>query len=136
MAEDLGIVFGQCVLEMYKKRMEEGAEGFGTADGIIDEAKGWAGVSIEGRANCFVEICEDIKRLELVEDMLTIDLVQFLEGLAQGMKATVQVKVEWGKDPHHAYETAFRALGEALKRCLEKNTWREGTIAGVKETLE
>lgn len=137
MAEDLGIVLGQAILEMYKCRMDEtGVNGFGSADGVIDEAKAWAAVSIEGRANSFIEICEDIEKKELVEDMLTTDLLQFLEGFAQGLKGTVQVKIEWGKDPHHAYEAAYRALGEALKKCLEKNEWRKGTIAGVKDTLE
>jgi len=135
-SEDLGIVLGQAFLEIYKCRMKDGANGFGTADGLIDESKAWAGVSIEGRANSFICICGDVKRFELVEDMLTTDVRQFIEGLAQGMKATVQVRIESGNDPHHAYEAAFRAIGEALKLALSKNEWRKGSIAGVKETLE
>lgn len=136
-SEDLGIVLGKALLKMYKKRSEkEGASGFGYSRGIIDESTAWAAVSIEGRANSFIKVCPEIERLERVEDMLTADMYSFIEGLAQGMKATVQIEIKWGRDPHHAWEAAFRALGEALKNTLAKNEWRKGVIAGVKETLE
>lgn len=136
-AEDLGIVLGTAVLEMYKKRMQEsGANGFGCSYGVIDESRAFAAVSIEGRSNSFIEICETVRKMERVEDMLTYDLRAFLEGLAQGMKATLQVKIERGEDPHHAWEAAFRAVGEALKIALQKNEWRKGTIVGVKGTLD
>ncbi|MFH1424911.1 MAG: hypothetical protein ABIG20_04565 [archaeon] len=136
MSEDLGIVLGRALLKMYEQKAKEGVNGFGAAYGVIDEARAFAAVSIEGRANSFVEMCPEIERLELVEDMLCWDLVAFLEGLAQGMKATVQVNIERGRDPHHSWEATYRALGEALKIALQKNEWRKGTIAGVKGTLE
>ncbi len=136
LAEDLGIVLGTAIAQMYEKRIKEGANGFGCGFGAIDESAARAMVSIEGRANSFIDVCENVDKMEQVEDMLTYDMRAFIEGFAQGLKGTVQIKIETGTDPHHAWEATFRALGEALKKCFEKNAWRAGAIAGVKGTLD
>jgi len=37
-----------------------------------------------------------------------------------------------GTDPHHIWESVFRALGEAIRMCFEINEYRKGTTPGVK----
>ena len=135
-AEDVGIVLGKALLQMYEERMEEGVNGFGESYAVIDEAMAFAAISIEGRANSFIELnCNGVKK-EQVEDMLSEDLESFIGGIAQGMKATIRVNFERGGNAHESWEAGFRALGEALRKCFEKNEMRKGLIAGVKGTLE
>ncbi|MBU0662822.1 MAG: hypothetical protein ABH854_02235 [Candidatus Diapherotrites archaeon] len=135
-AEDSGITFGRAFAELATRKRAVGINGCGSATGIIDEAMSVAAVSIEGRANCFVERNCAGARLERVEDMASADLAAFLEGFAQGAKATVRVNIERGEDPHHAWESAFRALGEAIALVLGPNEFRKGSIAGIKGTVE
>lgn len=135
-AEDSGIVLGEAFLKAIEEKIAEGIECFGFSYATLDDASALAIVSIEGRANAFIERKASGAKLERVEDMLSADLVAFLNGFAQGLKGTVRVNIETGQDPHEAWEAAFRALGEALRRCFQRNEWRKGTIAGVKGTLE
>lgn len=130
-AEDTGIVIGRAVLELYKSKIVEGVEGFGFARGIIDEAFADATISIEGRTNYYV----DGPSFENVDGMSGYDLVAFLEGFCQGCKCTLRLNYS-GKDPHHTWEAAFRAIGLAIRNTLESNNWRKEAISGMKGTLE
>ncbi len=132
-AEDSGIVLGSALRAMFERRMKKGVEG--ASRSIIDEGSATAAVSIEGRPKLIFEgnIATDLTE---VEDTKTCDLDDFLDGLALGLGATIRITVEAGKDPHHAWESVFRALGEALREAFRPNTWRAGTSAGVKGTLK
>jgi len=132
-AEDSGIVLGSAMRAMFEKRMEKGVNG--ASRGIIDEGCATAAVSIEGRPKLFLE-GNVVTDMTMVEDTKTCDLDDFLDGLALGLGATIRIKVESGKDPHHTWEAMFRALGEALRQAFEPNPWRAGTTVGVKGTLK
>ena len=130
-AEDIGITLGRTFLEFYKTKIMDGVEGYGFARGIIDEAYSDTAISIEGRANCFIEK----PSFEIVDGMNSYDLIAFLEGFTQGCKCTLQIKCS-GKDPHHTWESVFRSLGLAIRKTFEPNKWRKGTISGLKGTLD
>lgn len=132
-SEDSGIVLGGALAALFEKKMRKGVNG--ASRSIIDEGCATAAVSIEGRPKLFLEGNATTK-METVEDTKTSDLDDFLDGLALGLGATIRIKVESGKDPHHTWESIFRALGEALREAFEENPWRGGTTAGVKGTLE
>jgi imidazoleglycerol-phosphate dehydratase len=134
--EDTGITLGRCLREMLENEMKKGINGYGSSVAVIDEALARVTVSVEGRANTFVEIQCEGGKLERVEDMLSADLAAFLEGLSQGFGATIRAELIYGRDPHHTWESVFRALGESLKKVFERNEWRAGTTVGVKGTLE
>ena len=134
-AEDSGIVLGKAFLKAIEERIAKGIECCGFSYAALDDASALAIVSVEGRANAFIERNAPGAKLENVEDMLSADLIAFLNGFAQGLKGTVRINIETGNDPHEAWETAFRALGEALRKCFQENEWRKGTIAAVKGTL-
>jgi len=72
------------------------------------------------------------ERFEKVEDMLSKDLENFLSGFSNGAKCTLHTIVIEGTDPHHIWESVFRALGEAIRMCFEINEYRKGTTPGVK----
>jgi len=131
LAEDAGITIGKAVLELYKFRLKEGIEGFGSAKGIIDEAFADATLSIEGRSNYFI----NGPKFENVDGSSGYDLIAFLQGFTQGCTCTLRINY-YGEDPHHTFEAVFRAVGFAIRKAIEKNSWRKETISGLKGTLE
>jgi len=148
-AEDVGMTFGKAVLDIVNANVPTG---YGDAIGIIDEAKASVAISFEGRAlfdftfngandcgclsggecscgdNC---ACSRGTLAEQVEGMYTDDLLTFLDGFAQGASATLHVDILKGKNGHHIWEAAFRAIGTALGRALHVDEARAGLTAGV-----
>ena len=135
-AEDSGITLGAALKTLFEQRVPEGVEGAGFGIAPLDEALAMATVSVEGRANSFIEAGSATRTMKKVEDTTGNDLEAFIEGLAQGMGCTIHLRVLKGKDPHHIWEAAFRSLGIALNGIFEKNTWRKDVIAGVKAVLK
>ncbi|SMC05745.1 histidinol dehydrogenase [Sulfobacillus thermosulfidooxidans DSM 9293] len=131
-AEDVGLTLGLAFQRMAQEHLVSGIEGSGFAVGIIDEAESFVALSLEGRPFLQCEYDPAVRQLEHVEDMLTTDLENFLSGFAQGALATLHVLVRRGHDPHHLWESVFRALGEAMNACLRPNAFRQGTTPGVK----
>jgi len=130
-AEDSGITIGRAFYELLKRNYFKGINGNGFGISVLDEAKAEVIVSFEGRP--YLKIKHLAKeKFERVEDMLTVDLQNFLSGFSNGAKCTLHVNIKEGEDPHHIWESVFRALGEALKMCFERNEFRKGTTVGVK----
>jgi imidazoleglycerol-phosphate dehydratase len=130
-AEDAGITFGAAISKLIQREFTNGIEGSGYAYGIIDEAESSVAISFEGRS-LFKTSYRIPMDFELVEDMKSRDLENFLGGFAQGAKCTIHATVYDGTDPHHIWESLFRAFGEALRKCFEENKFRKGTTPGVK----
>lgn len=134
--EDVGLALGAACSQALRDRIAEGVDSSGFAHGMMDEASALAQISFEGRSAAFVRR-EGAAALERVEDVLSVDLVAFFEGFAQGARCTIQLDLhERGRDPHHAWEAAFRAFGRALRAALAPNPRRAGMTAGVKGTLD
>ena len=133
--EDIGLALGATLAEVIRDRLDAGVESSGAARAGMDESQAEAFVSFEGRSNVFVRR-GGAATLERVEDMNAVDLVAFFEGFCQGARATVQLDLEHGADPHHAWEAGFRAFGRALRAALAANPRRAGRTAGVKGTLD
>lgn len=128
--EDVGMTMGYAFAELWGQQMAGGTNGEGEALGIIDEAMSRAVMSFENRAQfCFTSA---VPIPERVEDMLSADLNNFFAGFAQGAKCTIHIDILKGEDPHHIWESAFRAFGRCLKDVFAPNPWRKGTTPGVK----
>jgi len=129
--EDVGLCLGEAYLELFNREIESGINGSGAACAGIDEALGRTALSFEGRSLLALD-----KKLQgcrgLVEDMQQADLVAFLDGFAQGARATVHVDLLKGHNPHHIWESVFRSFGEALRASFAPCEWRRGTTPGVK----
>jgi len=130
-SEDSGITLGRAILELYKSKINLGAEGYGYSRGIIDEAYSDLILSIEGRSNCFIKGPD----FAIVEDTSGYDLKAFLEGFCQGCKCTLRVDYS-GEDPHHSWEAVFRALGISIRKTLQTNSWRKNSIPAIKGTID
>lgn len=134
--EDIGIVLGLACAAMIERRIESGINGAGTGCMGIDEALAIANVSFEGRSVATINLDRAPgARIMQVEDALAADMAEFFRGFAQGARATINIQVLSGDDPHHSWEAIYRSFGLALKEALSPNPWRAGTTAGVKGTL-
>ena len=134
--EDVGLALGAAAAAALSDRIAGGVDSSGSAHGVMDEASALAQLSFEGRSTAVVHR-GGAAALERVEDVLCVDLVAFFEGFSQGARCTVHLRIEEGaRDPHHAWEAAFRAFGRALRAALAPNPRRAGMTAGVKGTLD
>ena len=134
--EDTGLALGAAFAQAVRDRIAAGVESSGFSWAVMDEASALAQVSFEGRSNSFITR-QGAGALENVEDMLSVDLAAFFDGFAQGGRCTVHLELREGsRDPHHAWEAAFRAFGRALRSALTANPRRAGMTAGVKGTLD
>lgn len=135
-SEDLGITMGRAFKEIADKRMSEsGIKGHGYSIGVLDEARAIAVISYEGRTGSYVSVVEPFDTSQ-VEDIKGEYLKAFFDGFSQGMRATIQVEVVRAGDPHHAWESAFRAFGASIREALRPDEWRKNTIPGVKGTID
>src|SRR5664280_2547763 len=102
-AEDSAQTIGAALKYLYYRKMvAQGVNAFGSAEACLDEALARAMVSVEGRRSAVVSV----------------------EGFAQGLPATVRVDLLTGENPHHVWEAAFTALGEALRIAYATNPFR------------
>ena len=124
--EDLGQTMGRAFLEYANANP---TNGFGDGVGTIDEAKADSALSLEGR--CSFNFSSAVEIPATVEGMLSEDLLVFLDGFAQGARATVHLDVQKGENAHHIWEAAFRAFGVALGRTYGFDPARKGMTSGV-----
>lgn len=129
--EDVGLALGEAFAEALKRHFPSGVNGSGEAGCCIDEALAHTVVSFEERALLVIDE-KLLTGAELVEDMQKADLVSFFEGFVQGARATLHVELIRGVNPHHVWESVFRAFGEALRAAFDPCPWRKGTTPGVK----
>ena len=129
-AEDLGQTIGAALKRMfYKKMQEQGCKGYGYSVFGLDEALARAMINFEGRRNCFVTIADSCPggKTEFVEDTQAANFIAFYEGFSQGFPATVHVDLLQGRDPHHSWESSFRALGEAICMAYSDDPWKKAS---------
>jgi imidazoleglycerol-phosphate dehydratase len=132
--EDLGATLGGALGRLFVERSEAGGvNGCGVGVATIDEAVTRVVLSVEGRPG-FHFTNQTGAMPERVEDMSCCDLLNFLEGLSRGMECTLHVDILKGRDPHHMWESAFRAVGEALRQVFGPCERRRGLVPGLKGT--
>lgn len=135
--EDAGITLGRAFYLLAIERIkEDGIKGFGFSKCILDEACSEARLSFEGRVGCWITKRPETEKHTFVEDIHEEFIKAFFEGFSQGMRISIHIELVRGCDPHHIWESAFRAFGESLRQALKINEWRKGSIAGIKKTVD
>jgi imidazoleglycerol-phosphate dehydratase len=127
--EDLGIALGRAVAEYIDRSIDEGVNSYGFGVGIIDEAKAECVMSFESRS--YFGFTSKVALPAYAEDMHAEDLQVFLDGFAQGARATVHLDIEKGENSHHIWEAAYRAFGIALGEALRLDPEKKGRTSGV-----
>lgn len=128
--EDLGIVLGQAVRQALGER--RGIRRYGSFLLPMDESLARVALDLSGRS-CLVYRLEPPQWYVL--DFNVAVLREFFHAFAQNAGATVHVQVEYGQDPHHMAEAAFKAFARALSEAVSADPREEGRIPSTKGTL-
>ena len=113
MVEDVALALGQALSKALGNRT--GIRRFGYAIVPMDDALALAAIDLVKRRYSSVEL--QIKRA-MVEDAPREDLEHFFTSLATALEATVHVKVMDGRNEHHKFEAAVKALALALREAV------------------
>jgi len=110
LVEDAGIVLGAALAEALGKK--KGIARFGWARVPMDEALAEAAVDLSGRAFLYLEGLPAKGRVGSFDFELA---EEFLRALVANAKMTLHLEVVRGRNSHHKFEAAFKALGRALR---------------------
>ncbi|EET21693.1 bifunctional histidinol-phosphatase/imidazoleglycerol-phosphate dehydratase HisB [Francisella philomiragia] len=112
--EDVAITLSQTIAQALGDKYGINRYGFLLP---MDEALVEIALDLSGRNYCSFEANFD---REMVGD-LSVELVKhFFVSFAEGLKATLHIKVT-GENTHHMIEACFKGLGKVLKQAIAKN---------------
>lgn len=112
-AEDCAILLGQALEQALGDR--SGIERFGYAYAPLDEALARAVVDLSGRPASVVNL--GLQR-EMLGTIACENITHFFQSLATSSRSAIHIDVLRGENDHHRAETAFKALGLALRQAL------------------
>ncbi|APC96902.1 bifunctional histidinol-phosphatase/imidazoleglycerol-phosphate dehydratase HisB [Francisella frigiditurris] len=116
--EDVAISFSQAIAKALGDKYGINRYGFLLP---MDEALVEVALDLSGRSYCSFEANFD---REMVGD-LSVELVKhFFVSFAEGLKATLHIKVT-GENTHHMIEACFKGLGKVLKQAIAKSNIAE-----------
>lgn len=129
--EDVGIALGDAVSQALGDKA--GIVRYGAARVPMDESLASAVVDLSGRPYLVFQAPQIAgERIGHFD----ADLVrEFLLGLTNHLRANVHVQVEYGQNPHHMVEAAFKALGRALDQATRQDPRVAGVIPSTKGSL-
>lgn len=129
--EDLGIALGEAVSQALGDRA--GIVRYGAARVPMDDALASVVVDLSGRPYLVFQAPQ--LKGERVGDF-DLDLVrEFFQGLANHLRATLHVQVEYGQNLHHMVEAAYKALGRALGQATSVDPGLQGAVPSTKGSL-
>ena len=108
--EDLGIALAEAVSQAIGTRRGINRAGYFVMP--MDETLAVAAVDLSGRPHAVVDLQLAVARVGDLQSELVLD---FFEGVAQGARAHVHVKVLYGRSSHHQIEAIFKAFARALR---------------------
>ena len=114
--EDLGIALGEAVSQAIGSRRGINRAGYFVMP--MDETLAVAAIDLSGRPHAVVGLRLGVARVGDLQSELVQD---FFEGLAQGARANVHVKVLYGGSSHHQIEAVFKAFARALRVACSKD---------------
>lgn len=113
--EDIGLTFGEAFDKILNKR--KGIARFGWAIIPMDEALSTCAVDLGGRPYLVMSVaCKCRKILDFDLGLIR----EFLRAFTVKGRLNIHINQMYGKDPHHCYESLFKALGQALKKACRK----------------
>ena len=110
LVEDIGLAFGQAINKALGKR--EGIVRYGWSLLPMDDALSRAAVDLGGRPYLLYKIANRRRKI------LTFDLrlcEEFFRGFVTESRMNLHVENLYGSEPHHAYESVFKAVARALR---------------------
>jgi len=109
--EDIGLSLGQTFDRALNQR--KGIERAGCFLFPMDEALAYCAIDISGRP--FVRIHYSL-RARKIGDLQSDVIDDFFQGFASGLKASLHIKILYGRSDHHKVEALFKAFAKAMKQ--------------------
>jgi imidazoleglycerol-phosphate dehydratase len=107
--EDVGIVLGQAILEALGDK--KGIRRYADARVPMEEALASVAIDISGRPLLVYEADIPAEMIGQYESGLT---EEFMQALCRASGLTAHIKLEYGRNAHHATEAIFKAFARAL----------------------
>lgn len=117
--EDVGLALGQALSSALGER--SGIARFGSALIPMDDALVLAAIDLVNRPYASVEL--GLERV-VVEDAPREDLEHFFTSLITSLGSTVHIKTLAGKNDHHKYEAAIKALAVGFRAAVSYDARR------------
>ena len=128
--EDVGISLGEAVRKALGSKRGINRAGYFIMP--MDETLGIAAIDLSGRTHAVI----DLKvRARLVGDLQTELVQDFFEGVAQGARANIHLKVLYGRSSHHQIESIFKAFARALRVACSRDKQLKKMLPSTKELL-
>ena len=128
--EDVGIALGEAVRKALGSKRGINRAGYFIMP--MDETLGIAAIDLSGRTHAVI----DLKvRARLVGDLQTELVQDFFEGVAQGARANIHLKVLYGRSSHHQIESIFKAFARALRVACSRDKQLKKMLPSTKELL-
>ncbi len=122
--EDVGLVLGEALKKALGEKL--GIERFGFGIVPMDESLAEVILDLSGRPYVLYRVKSQRKKIRDFD--LTV-LEEFFKAIAQTGLITLHIHLRYGENPHHIYESVFKAFGRALKMACS-----QGRIKGVPST--
>jgi len=129
LVEDAGIALGTALAEALGSK--KGVSRYGWARVPMDEAMAEAALDLSGRAYLFTAGLPTRGVVGSYDFELT---EEFLRALSDNAKMTLHLEVIRGRNRHHVMESAFKALGRALRQACSSDP-RERGVPSTKGSL-
>jgi imidazoleglycerol-phosphate dehydratase len=128
--EDVGIALGEAVREALGNKRGILRSGYFLMP--MDETLAAAAVDLSGRTFCVIKANFSARRVgefqtELVED--------FFQGFAQSARASVHLRVLYGRSSHHQVEALFKAFARALRFAAARDKRLRNVLPSTKGLL-
>lgn len=127
--EDLGLCLGQALNKALGNR--RGIRRYGCATIPMDDALSRAVVDLGGRPYLVYAIANKRRKIMAFELAL---IKEFLQAFCVQARMNLHVSQFYGREPHHAYESVFKALARALREAMGRDA-RETGIPSSKGKL-
>jgi imidazoleglycerol-phosphate dehydratase len=128
--EDVGIALGEAFDQALGER--RGIARAGCFLMPMDEALALAAVDFSGRATAVVETGVRAARLGDLQAALVTD---FFEGFGRGARATVHLRVLYGRSGHHKVEALFKAFARATRAACRRQAGMADVLPSTKGLL-
>ena len=129
--EDVGIALGDAVSQALGDKA--GIVRYGAGRVPMDESLASVVVDLSGRPYLVYQAPQIAG--ERIGDFDAGLVREFFLGLTNHLRANVHVQVEYGQNPHHMVEAAFKALGRALDQATRQDPRVAGVVPSTKGSL-
>ncbi|HIE10089.1 MAG TPA: imidazoleglycerol-phosphate dehydratase HisB [Kiritimatiellae bacterium] len=124
--EDVGLVMGKALDRALGTR--KGISRYGWSIVPMDDALSWAAVDLGGRP--YMVLQTTTRRRKILDFDLGL-IRDFFQALVTAGKFNLHILQLYGKDPHHAYESVFKALARAMRMAVASDP-REKAVPSTK----